>query len=105
MQSYKRNPTAFMLALLKFFRHSLAKPCLLIICTFTNLHICILVSGQVNPTSAGERMQGLDQRRKLEKLSLINEIKFRNIGPAVMSGRVADIEVNADDPTEFYVAY
>ena len=60
---------------------------------------------QVQPTPAGERMQGLDQRRKLEALSVLKEIPFRSIGPSIMSGRVADIEVNPEDPTEFYVAY
>jgi hypothetical protein len=60
---------------------------------------------QVQPTTAGERMQGLDQRRKLEAQSVLKEVPFRNIGPSIMSGRVADIEVNPEDPTEFYVAY
>lgn len=31
--------------------------------------------------------------------------KLNSIGPSVMSGRVVDIEVNPEDPTEFYVAY
>ncbi len=30
---------------------------------------------------------------------------FRNVGPAIMSGRVVDLAVNPADPTEFYVAY
>ncbi len=60
---------------------------------------------QVNPTPAAERMQGLDQRRKLESRSLLTEIPFRNIGPSIMSGRVVDVEANPEDPTEFYVAY
>jgi len=69
------------------------------------LHFCVVVFPQVNPTPAGERMQGLDQRRKLQALSPLNDIKFRSIGPTIMSGRVVDLEVNPDDPTEFYVAY
>jgi|CXWL01.1.fsa_nt_gi photosystem II stability/assembly factor-like uncharacterized protein len=82
------------------------------ICTFTYLHISTFVFSQlvpplreVNPTSAGERMQGLDQRRKLEWRSLLNEVTFRSIGPAIMSGRVVDVDANPEDPTEFYVAY
>src|SRR5688500_11489484 len=94
-----------MLTLLKFCVSRLARDFLLIICTLTNLLICTLVYAQVEPTPAGERMQGLDQRRKLEKFSQVNDIKFRNIGPSVMSGRVADLDVNENDPTEFYVAY
>ena len=31
-------------------------------------------------------------------------LKFRNIGPAFTSGRIADFAVNPDDPTEYYVA-
>ena len=32
-------------------------------------------------------------------------MKFRNVGPSVMSGRVVDIDVCPTDPTHFYVAY
>ncbi|HEU4633006.1 MAG TPA: hypothetical protein VFS22_03415, partial [Flavisolibacter sp.] len=61
--------------------------------------------GQVKPTPGSDRLKGLQQRQLLEKKSTINHVKFRNIGPSVMSGRVDDIEANPDDPTEFYVAY
>ncbi|NLP57171.1 glycosyl hydrolase [Lutibacter sp. B1] len=37
--------------------------------------------------------------------TLVNNIKFKNIGPAIMSGRVVDIDVNENKPNEFYVAY
>lgn len=60
---------------------------------------------QVKPTSADERMRGVQQRKALQQQSLINNTSFRNIGPSVMSGRVVDMEVNPEDPTEFYVAY
>ncbi|MBM3416148.1 MAG: glycosyl hydrolase [Bacteroidetes bacterium] len=69
------------------------------------LHFCVVVFPQPNPTPAGERMQGLDLRRKLQTLSPLNDIKFRSIGPTIMSGRVVDVDVNPDEPTEFYVAY
>ncbi|MEZ5031924.1 MAG: glycosyl hydrolase [Saprospiraceae bacterium] len=39
----------------------------------------------------------------LEKTSL-SGLAFRSIGPAITSGRVIDIEVNPQDPTEYYVA-
>src|SRR5215204_5567383 len=70
---------------------------------FTSLHIYSL--GQVIATSAEERMKKVQQRKELEKRSVVNDISFRNIGPVTMSGRVDDIEANPDDPTEFYVAY
>ena len=60
---------------------------------------------QVSATSAEERMRKVQQRKELEKRSVLNDISFRNIGPVTMSGRVSDVEANPDDPTEFYVAY
>jgi len=70
---------------------------------FTSLHIYSFA--QVIATSAEERMKKVQQRKELEKRSVVNDISFRNIGPVTMSGRVSDIEANPDDPTEFYVAY
>ena len=32
-------------------------------------------------------------------------VKLQNIGPTIMSGRVVDVAVNPENPTEFYVAY
>lgn len=39
----------------------------------------------------------------LEGYSL-SSFKFRNVGPALTSGRIADFAVNPDNPSEFYVA-
>src|SRR5665811_1458849 len=60
---------------------------------------------QVAPTNAIDRLNGLAKRKLLQSQSLLKDIKFRNIGPSIMSGRVADVDVNPNDPTEFYVAY
>ncbi len=75
----------------------LLSACFLLVSIFTN--------GQVQPTPAAERLKGLEKRKTLESRSTLNHIKFRSIGPTVMSGRVSDIEANPEDPTEFYVAY
>ncbi len=56
-------------------------------------------------TPADARIKSFEQRKKLEAASIVNGIEFRNIGPTVMSGRVADIDVSLADPTNFYVAY
>ena len=69
------------------------------------LCVTILSNAQVRPTPAAERLTGMKKRLALEKASTINGVAFRSIGPTVMSGRVADLDVNPDDPTEFYVAY
>ena len=36
--------------------------------------------------------------------AILNGLKFRNIGPAYASGRIADFAVNKENPSEFYVA-
>ena len=60
---------------------------------------------QVSATNASDRLNGLSKRKLLQNQSLLKDIKFRNIGPSVMSGRVVDVDVNPNNPTEFYVAY
>ena len=34
----------------------------------------------------------------------LSALKFRSIGPALTSGRIADLAINPDNPSEFYVA-
>jgi len=41
----------------------------------------------------------------IAQTSLVKNVPFTNIGPSIMSGRVVDIDVNSNKPTEFYVAY
>ncbi len=56
-------------------------------------------------TPADQRVESYEQRKALEKASIVNGIKFRPAGPTVFSGRVADLDVREDDPSHFYVAY
>ena len=75
---------------------------------FTAIILLITVNcatAQIKPTTAAERLSGLQKRNVLKEKSVLNDIKFRNIGPSNMSGRVVDVDVNPADPTEFYVAY
>jgi photosystem II stability/assembly factor-like uncharacterized protein len=75
---------------------------------FTVILLLIIVNSaqaQVKPSTTAERLNGIQKRKLLEKDTALNSIKFRNVGPSIMSGRVADVDVNPADPTEFYVAY
>ncbi|MFI5133253.1 MAG: hypothetical protein ACHQEB_02900 [Chitinophagales bacterium] len=72
---------------------------------FLLLFFTLTIKAQISPTSADDRLKGLQQRKALEEKSLLNDVKFHSIGPDIMSGRVDDVDVNPDDPTEFYVAY
>jgi photosystem II stability/assembly factor-like uncharacterized protein len=40
-----------------------------------------------------------------QQSSIVQNVPFTNIGPAIMSGRVVDVDVNPNNTTEFYVAY
>ena len=64
------------------------------------IHIPLL-----SPSSAAQVQKGFDQRQVLDQESLVKNVKFRSIGPTVMSGRITDVDVNEKDPTEFYIAY
>lgn len=56
-------------------------------------------------TSANVVEQAIQQKEQMAKTSLVKNINFENIGPNIMSGRVADIAVNPNNPIEFYVGY
>ena len=92
-----------MFRLLKFQHYRTIIQSFALIGSFSLLHLSLFA--QVGATSAEERMKKVQQRKELEKRSVLNEISFRNVGPVSMSGRVVDIEANPNDPTEFYVAY
>ena len=55
--------------------------------------------------SAALVKEALQKKKEMQEKSLVKKIAFTNIGPTIMSGRVADVDVNPDDPTEFYVGY
>jgi photosystem II stability/assembly factor-like uncharacterized protein len=59
----------------------------------------------IHPTGERDRLAGILKKNELEKKSLLQNVKFRNVGPTIMSGRAVDVCVNENDPTEFYVAY
>lgn len=57
------------------------------------------------PTPAAKRIASMEKRKIMCDESPLKNLKADNIGPTVFSGRVSDIEVNPDNPGEFYVAY
>ncbi|TDE03988.1 glycosyl hydrolase [Flavobacterium sandaracinum] len=58
--------------------------------------------GQV---STEAMQQALVAKKQMENQSLFQSVTFENVGPTVMSGRVVDVDVNPENPTEFYVGY
>ena len=49
--------------------------------------------------------EAIEDKELLTQSSIVKNLPFVNIGPTVMSGRVADVDVTPNDPTEFYVGY
>ncbi|MDX1315720.1 MAG: glycosyl hydrolase, partial [Eudoraea sp.] len=60
---------------------------------------------QITATPANKVEEGLSLKGQMQEASLLKNIRFTNIGPTVMSGRVVDVDVNPNNPVEFYVAY
>ena len=65
----------------------------------------VVAIAQIKPTLGTDRLKSNELKNQLLSKSTVNSVGFRNIGPSVMSGRVVDIDVNPEEPTEFYVAY
>jgi len=52
-----------------------------------------------------QRIIAEKQRQDLTEKSIAANMEADNIGPTIFSGRISDIDVNPNDPTEFYAAY
>ena len=76
----------------------LFRPFLLLL--FSNILLAQNVGG-----SSSSLLNALDQKNEMAEQSIVKNIRFKNIGPTVMSGRVVDLDVNPQNPLEFYVAY
>lgn len=63
-----------------------------------SLLICISLTGQKKKKSTES-----ESKSPLEEVSL-SGLKFRNVGPAITSGRISDFAVNPSNPKEYYVA-
>lgn len=63
------------------------------------------IFAQNAPSSSEAVLNALHQKEQLANSSIVKNIPFTNVGPTVMSGRVVDVDVNPQNPTEFYVGY
>ncbi len=60
---------------------------------------------QSSATKAAAVKDALEQKLVMRQHSIVKNIPIKNIGPTVMSGRVTDLDVNPENPAEFYVGY
>lgn len=63
------------------------------------------LTAQLSSTSAADVEKAVKAKAEMTDNSIVKNVPFENIGPSIMSGRVTDLAVNPDDPTEFYVGY
>ncbi len=81
-------------------------------CLFPSLLLALTAAGQrgrksdlIAPTSAEARLNVTASHASLDAASWTAGLELRSVGPTVMSGRVVDLAVNPENPTEFVVAY
>ena len=73
---------------------------------FTLLILCFsFVLTAQTPTNSDITQNSLEKKHQMMQSSLVKNVAFTNIGPTVMSGRVADVAVNPNNTSEFYVGY
>ena len=65
---------------------------------FLAMIVCYCTSGQRKKSSDNSA-----KKTPLEEVAL-GGLKFRNVGPAITSGRIADFAVDPDNPKNYYVA-
>lgn len=73
--------------------------------TLLLLSSTLSIYSQVKPTGDETISTSIKEKSELQKKSILKNIPFKNIGPTVMSGRVVDVDVNPENPIEFYVGY
>lgn len=64
-----------------------------------------IATAQIQPTTSQKVNESLIAKKAMDESSLVKNITLKNIGPSIMSGRVVDLAVNENNPTEYYVAY
>ncbi|MEO1438536.1 MAG: hypothetical protein AAFV80_23555, partial [Bacteroidota bacterium] len=70
-------------------------------CRFPRLFLCSLLFFSLIVTSFA---QPSDEADKVDLSATYNGFKFRSIGPALMSGRIADIVIHPANENVWYVA-
>ncbi len=65
---------------------------------------CTLLLCSLNTSAQKKKNKEAEEDKNPINSELVSGLKFRNIGPAFTSGRIADFAVNPNNHSEFYVA-
>ena len=63
--------------------------------------ICLLITTAI---VAQKKEKDKEESTSIINSSFVSSLKFRNIGPALISGRIADMVVNPNNASEYYLA-
>ena len=66
------------------------------------LSLSALLIFSINVNAQKKKSSTTDESKL--KSSILNGLKFRNVGPALMSGRISDLAINPNNPFEYYVS-
>lgn len=66
------------------------------------LSIAALLIFSFNVNAQKKKSSNTDE--SILKSSILSGLKFRNVGPALMSGRISDLAINSNNPFEYYVS-
>lgn len=66
--------------------------------------LILLIGGVAFAQKRNKNKEVAKEKTSLLSSETLNGLKFRNIGPAFTSGRIADFAVREDKPSEYYVA-
>ncbi|MEP4095356.1 MAG: glycosyl hydrolase, partial [Reichenbachiella sp.] len=64
----------------------------------------LLVLGTLMSSAQRRKSSSNHTAKSILSETSVDGLRFRHVGTALMSGRIADFAVNPDDPTEYYVA-
>jgi photosystem II stability/assembly factor-like uncharacterized protein len=78
------------------------KRTLLVILSLLTFYNHIVVA---QPSSEQDIVTSFQIRKKLAEESVLKNYPARNIGPTIQGGRIVDMDVNVNDPKEFYLGY
>ena len=71
---------------------------------FLRITLILLFVGGVAFAQKKKKNKDTEEDKSLLSSEVVNGLKFRSIGPALTSGRIADFAVREDKPSEYYVA-
>ena len=75
----------------------------LVFAVTTLLTLPTIAAWQESMSDAPATEQEKQDDREIDPAKFVSALKFRNIGPAFMSGRIADIAVDQQNPNTWYV--